>query len=254
MSETPMNLKAYFERIGYSGNGEPTAETLRQLQTGHVFHIPFENLDVLEGKRISLEPSDLFQKLVTNKRGGYCFEMNGLFSYVLEQLGFPVRPLLARVWRGDSGYGAKTHQVLLVTAGGKEWLCDVGFGGNGLLEPLLFEIGKEQKQYFLNCRIMEEPLVNGYVYQCMIDGEFKNVYAFTLEPCTRVDYELSNHYTSTHPDSRFTQLLTVVIPNQNGRISIFDRQLKIIEDENVKEITLETDADRKQALSDYFNL
>ena len=69
-----------------------------------------------------------------------------------------------------------------------------------------------------------------------------------------MDYELSNHYTSTHPDSRFTQLLTVVIPNQNGRISIFDRQLKIIEDENVKEISLETDADRTRALSDYFNL
>lgn len=254
MTETPINLQAYFDRIGYRGGGEVSAQTLRELHRGHVFHIPFENLNPLGGKTVSLDPSDLFDKMVTDKRGGYCFEMNGLLSFVLESLGFPVRRLLARVWRDEMGYGAKTHQILLVTADGKDWICDVGFGGNGLLEPLLFETGTEQQQEFQQCRIVEEPAVGGFAYQCVIDGSYKNIYGFTLEPCSRADYELSNYFTSTHPDSIFTKVPMLMIPTQSGRITVFDHQMKLTDRENVTEISIESEDQMKRILKEYFGI
>jgi N-hydroxyarylamine O-acetyltransferase len=131
-------LEAYLARIGYLGPRAPTLEVLRALTAAHAQAIPFENLDVLLGRRIALDVDALFDKLVRQRRGGYCFEQNGLFLHVLATLGFDVRPLSARVRldRPRSDTPPRTHMFLRVELGNESWLTDVGVGGLSLTAPL----------------------------------------------------------------------------------------------------------------------
>ena len=137
---------AYLARIGYEGAVLRPCETLCALHRAHALTVPFENLDIHLGRSISLDPSDLFRKIVLSRRGGYCFELNGLFALLLENLGFSVTRLAARVLYGAEGVRPRSHQLLLVQLGAGSWIADVGFGGNGLLEPFHLTIGHEQQQ------------------------------------------------------------------------------------------------------------
>jgi len=141
-----LTLDAYFGRIGYDGPREPTAAVLRSIHQHHVQAIPFENLDVLLGRRINIEPDAIADKLIGQHRGGYCFEQNTLLREMLRALGFTVTPLLARVrWQvpADDTTGL-THMALAVEAEGRRWLCDVGFGALVSPIPLSFETDAEQ--------------------------------------------------------------------------------------------------------------
>ena len=128
-----LDLDAYLKRVSYDGSLDPTVETLQALHRAHLAAIPFENLDILLGRGISLELDAIQQKLVHNRRGGYCFEHNLLFSAALERIGFPVTRLAARVQ--PERPGPRTHVCLLVEAGGERWLADTGFGTT-LLEAM----------------------------------------------------------------------------------------------------------------------
>ncbi len=134
-----VDLEAYFRRIGYDGPREPTLATLRALTLKHPDAIPFENLDVLLGRGISIVPADIDAKLIGAGRGGYCYEQNGLLKRVLEALGFEVQGLMARVWwmkPADAPMRARSHMVLKVMVDGVAWLADSGFGGCVLTAPL----------------------------------------------------------------------------------------------------------------------
>src|SRR5579863_8510791 len=114
-----MDLQAYCARVGFSGALHPTAECLRELHLAHATHVPFENIDVLLRRPIRLDRDSLWKKLVKDRRGGYCFEQNALFAAVLEEIGFPVTRLAARVRLGAPGVGARTHMLLAVEADGQ---------------------------------------------------------------------------------------------------------------------------------------
>lgn len=215
MSNQRFDLNAYFERIQYTGGQDISAETLKNLHIAHVMNVPFENLDVFLKKPISLELDDLFQKIVIEHRGGYCFEMNGLFSAVLKAMGFQVTNHLARVYNKGFENSGKTHRVLLVEADNQKWICDVGFGGNGLVAPIRFEEGVEQEHFYRTHRIMADSKY-GYRLEFKTDGDFLPIYAFTLEECCQADYLIANHYTSTHPASFFTQLLMCSLTTEVG--------------------------------------
>ncbi|MDR1206566.1 MAG: arylamine N-acetyltransferase [Peptococcaceae bacterium] len=222
-----MELDRYFERVGYKGGAAPTLETLTALHTAHVFAIPFENLDVFYGKPISLEPEALCRKLVDGGRGGYCFEMNGLFSLVLRELGFHVTDLLAR--RVDGGIRrAKTHQVLMIEIDGARYLADVGYGNNGIAAPLRLAPGEEQAQMADAYLITEDPQF-GYVLHRREDGAFAPMYAFTAEECYPADFEVANYYVSTHPQSFFRAGRFCTKPTPSGRITLTEDSLKIRE-------------------------
>src|SRR5690349_12639194 len=140
-------LDDYFERVDYRGPTEVSLDTLRGLHTAHVFHIPFENLDIHMGRPIKLDPPALIDKLIYHRRGGYCYEMNGLFSLVLETLGFKLDRLFARILFGASGLRPRSHQLSLVYLGSERYLADVGYGTRSLLAPLRFEEGYAEQQY-----------------------------------------------------------------------------------------------------------
>lgn len=197
-----IDLDRYFARIGYAGGTEPSPQTLADLHLAHVRHIPFENVDVLLGRPIRLDSDSLFAKLVTAGRGGYCFEQNHLFAAVLEQLGFAVQRLAARVvWRTQRVL-PRTHMLLRVEAGGRAWLADVGFGGMGPLLPLAFEPDLAQPQFGWRYRLA--GLDDTWQLQAGADT-WESLYEFTLQAQAPADYEMANHYVSTHPDSRFVQ-------------------------------------------------
>jgi N-hydroxyarylamine O-acetyltransferase len=191
-------LQAYLNRIKFDEKPEVSLEILRKLHMHHVMAVPFENLTVYQKEAVSLDLHDLFNKVVTKKRGGYCFELNSLFAFLLEEIGFEVDYHLARVYRDGYAESGKTHRVNTVLLEGQRYLCDVGFGGNETYQ--LETVSKEGVT----------PL-----------------YAFTLESCINADFEIANHFTATFPESFFRQVLISTRPINNGRISLLDRELTI---------------------------
>ena len=222
------DLEAYFARIRYAGSRAPTIETLDALHLAHATSIPFENLDLLLGRGIRLDLTSLQQKLVTGRRGGYCFEQNLLFATALESLGFDVTLLSARVRYGATAVRPRTHMLLLVTLADSQWIADVGFGGEGLLKPVRLATDGESAQFRWTYRIVRDG--RHYVLQSRRPDVWIDMYAFTLEPHERVDYEVSNHFTSTFPSSPFRAMPIVQRPSPDARYILRGRELTIERD------------------------
>jgi N-hydroxyarylamine O-acetyltransferase len=201
-----VDLEGYFERIEYTGDRQPTVRTLMDLHLAHATHIPFENLDVMLKRPIRIDLDGIQAKLVRGRRGGYCFEQNLLLAVVLEQIGFAVTLLSARVRLGTHRVIPRTHVLLAVDAEGDRWLADVGFGSFGLLVPVPM-LPAEYQQFVWRYRVAREA--DAWVLKALIEGAWQDLYAFTPEPQLPVDFVPANHYISTHPDSRFVQTLTV---------------------------------------------
>lgn len=223
---TPMrNLDAYFERIHFRDSPEVSLETLQALHVGHCLNIPFENLDIHLGHSISLEPDHLLEKMVHRNRGGYCYEMNGLFAFVLEELGFSVTRLMARVLIHRKPE-PRNHQVLCVHVEGRDWLVDVGFGGRGLLAPIPLEDKQMEKQFADTIRLAATP-DNHWILQTLIEEIWEPQYEFNLAPYKPIDYKPGNYYHSTSPESLFTRIVLCTMPTTDGFIQLRDRHLTI---------------------------
>lgn len=215
---TPVDLDAYFHRIGYSGPRTPTLDTLRALHALHPERIVFEAIDVLLGKRIDLSPAAVDAKLIHGGRGGYCFEHNSLFKRVLVALGFRVEGLAARVlWNrpADAPLPPSTHMALRVYIDGEPWLADVGFGGCVLTAPLRLGVPDEQVTPHEAFRLA--PRGDAPLLQALLDGQWAPLYELGLVPQLDVDYEPRNWYTSTHPDSHFRRNLMVARTTPEAR-------------------------------------
>lgn len=219
---SPGQLDAYLQRVGLSRAPAVDAAGLAALHRAQFFSIPFENFDVLSGRGVDLDPDAVFDKLTTRRRGGYCFELNGLMLRVLRTLGFDARPLLARVHLTKPPSG-RTHQLNLVPLDGEGWIMDVGFGAGGPRAPLLFQEG------VTDCGSASFELSRrkpwGWMLLTLDTGEWKSSYSFDTGHVTAEDIEIGNHYTSTSPKTHFTQLATASLPTPEGRISLRDLDL-----------------------------
>jgi N-hydroxyarylamine O-acetyltransferase len=220
-------LETYFDRIGYRGSRAPTLETLHALTAAHVRAIPFENLDVLLERRIDLAPDVVFDKLVRRRRGGYCFEQNGLFLEVLTALGFSVRPLSARgrIFPPRGQTPPRTHLLLEVHVDGEPWLTDVGVGALSLTSAIRFTSDEEQRTPHEPRRIVREG--DHWLHQARLGDAWTDVYEFTGEEMPPIDREVGNWYTSAHPRSHFRSLLVVArAAADGGRVTLRDGELK----------------------------
>ncbi len=223
-----MDLDPYFARIGYTGPRTPTLATLHALTQAHTSSIPFENLDVLLGRTIDLEPEALMDKLVQRRRGGYCFEQNGLFLAVLLLMGFDARPLSARVRidRPRDFTPSRTHVFVRVELSGTSYLSDVGVGALSLTGALRLHTEDVQDTPHEPRRIVQEDA--RHFHQVNLAGEWKDVCEFTLEEMPLIDRELGNWYTSAHPASHFKNRLLVARAAPDGaRITLLNDELKI---------------------------
>jgi N-hydroxyarylamine O-acetyltransferase len=222
-----IDLEAYFQRIGYDGPRAATLEVLKALHERHAQAIPFENLNPLLKRPVRLDLASLGQKLVHDRRGGYCFEQNLLFRHVLETLGFKVTGLAARVlWNVPANViTPRSHMLLRVEVDGRSWLADVGFGGQTLTAPLLLSPGVEQATPHEPFRL--EPWNDELLMQSLIRDEWKTLYRFDLQPQELPDYEVSNWHVSTHPDSIFVNglLASRVVPGV--RYALFNNELAV---------------------------
>jgi N-hydroxyarylamine O-acetyltransferase len=221
-----IDLDAYFRRIGYAGPVEPSAAVLDDIMQAHAQSVPFENLDVLLGRTIDLEPGSLQCKLVTNRRGGYCFEQNGLFLLVLQAIGFEVMPLSARVrYQRPRDYTpARTHLFLRVTIDGVPWLADVGIGALSLTSAIRFDVDGEQQTRHEPRRIVGE--CGRFFHQVRFGGEWHDVLEFTGEDMPPIDRQLANWFTSAHPDSHFkNRLIAARALPDGGRLTLLNREL-----------------------------
>jgi N-hydroxyarylamine O-acetyltransferase len=218
-----LDLDAYLRRIGYDGPLTTGAETLRGLHRAHMQTIAFENVDVALGRSISLEMDDLQRKLVESGRGGYCFEHNLLFAAALERLGFPITRLLARVRRGSAQIRYRAHAVLLVGTPEQAWLADVGFGDEGLIEPIELSAGATATTGAWTWRVRQEG--SDWILQSRhADGWF-DLYTFRVERHFQVDFEVSNYYTAHSSRSTFVGKLIAMRETEQVRHVLKDRQL-----------------------------
>ncbi|HLH20241.1 MAG TPA: arylamine N-acetyltransferase [Bryobacteraceae bacterium] len=249
-----VDLSAYAERIGYRGGFRADPDTLRALHLAHATHIPFENVDVLMGRPIELDMESLSRKLIHARRGGYCFEQNTLFAAVLDQCGFHVTRLAARVrWGAPAGaVRPRSHMLLAVELDGETQLADVGFGGEGLLWPVPLQIGEPSQQGAWRYRVVCEGDV--YVLQAETPEGWLDLYGFTLEAQYPVDYQVANYYTSTHPNSIFRRMLRVQIPGPERRLMLLNRKLVERTREGVTETLLRDESELMKVLADRFGM
>ena len=219
------STEKYLKRIGYTQKPEISIDCLTAIHRAHLRSVPFENFDICLKRAISLEPAAIFEKLVVKKRGGYCFETNGLFLMALKALGFNARALLGRVHVHGPPTG-KSHQISLVTIGEQQWLLDVGFGGSTppLAIPLQFDQSFGSGETVL--RLVKHELY-GSMLQAQKDGEWNNFYSFEMNHVCAGDIDYGNYYTSTNPGSFFTTARVAAIRTESGVTTLLNHTLKI---------------------------
>jgi N-hydroxyarylamine O-acetyltransferase len=225
--DAALDLAAYLRRIGHAETPVVDARTLRGLAVAHAGAIPFENLDPLRGVPVALSREALERKLVRGGRGGYCFEQNLLFADALRAIGFRVQGLIARVlWnRPEDAVTAQTHMLLRVELEGESWLADVGFGSMTLAGALRLRPDVEQATALEPFRLLERD--GEWRMQARVRGEWLTLYRFDLQPHEPIDYEVANHYVSTHPQSQFVHHLIVARTAADRRLTLRDREFTV---------------------------
>jgi len=232
------NLQRYFQRIGYEGDAKANAATLAEIMRCQLFTVPFENLDVQAGKIVSLVPEHIVEKIIDRQRGGYCYEVNGIFSMALCALGIPFRLIAAR----PMFYPVrrpKTHMAIIATVDGEDWLCDLGFGSYGIRAPMRLalldvEVPQDADRFKLSRSDNGEYLLQAYA-----GGQWLNQYGFDLSAQEWIDFEPANYMNSTHPGAIFVQKVVVVLHNPQGRDILVGNQLKTVTHGKLEERTLD---------------
>jgi len=225
MSE-PVDLDAYFERIGWGGSTRPTFDTLAGLLRAHMSRIPFENLDVLLGRPIRLDLEGVQQKLVLARRGGYCFEHATLFAAVLEQLGFlPARHTARVVVYLPRDASPRTHMFLTLPLPEGTFVVDPGFGGLAPRVAVPLADGKPARaDQEVHWMARDAGL---WVLRTRTGEKVVDCWVSPLEVDNLIDFELGNHYTATHPMSPFVNRLTMRALTPSGRVTVMNRDVTI---------------------------
>ena len=200
---TLQHLAPYLGRLGFAAPPPPTLHTLHLLQLRHSAAFPFETLSTLLRQRVPIDLRALERKLLLQRRGGYCYELNGLYLALLQRLGFDAAPVTGRVVMGgpEDAQPARTHQAVRVRVAGRDWLSDVGFGGMVPTAPLVLDDVGPQPTPHEPFRLDRRD--DGWMLRAWVDEQWRAMYVFDLAPLAQVDLEVGNWYVSTHPASPF---------------------------------------------------
>lgn len=243
-----------FKRIGleYYPDAKRDYDLLAKVQYAFQKTVPYENLDIIRGVPLSLDSDDLYKKIVTDRRGGYCFEINGFLGDVFRALGYEVTEYFARYLRGETDIPMRRHRVLKVICDGKPYLCDAGIGQSAFRLPLLIEDGAVSEQYGETYKIEKEPFL-GWVVSDFHKGEWRKFYSFTEEEQLNVDFVAASFWCEKSPDSPFLGAEMFSIKTDTGRITLDGNVFHIFDGDNVTEKIL-TEDEMKKAYSEYFGL
>jgi N-hydroxyarylamine O-acetyltransferase len=253
-----MDIHSYLKRINYHGSLAPSAQTLRDLQVAHLLTIPFENLSIHSAEPIVLNDDALFEKIVGRRRGGFCYELNGLFAALLRELGFEVTMLSAGVANAQGVFGPDfDHMTLLVVPdrdrSEEKWLADVGFG-DSFVEPLRLDFRDEQLQGARGYRIGDD---GSHLLMIQREGEeeWKVQYRFTLQPYDYPDFAGMCRFHQTSPDSHFTRARVCTRATPDGRLTLSEmRLITTIHGMERTERLLTNEIEYSSILKEYFGI
>jgi N-hydroxyarylamine O-acetyltransferase len=248
-----MDVQSYLSRLGLESRGDPDLESLRRLHERHLLKVPFENLDIHRGVEIVLDEERIVRKIVEDGRGGFCYELNTAFAWLLRQLGFRVSLLSAEVAREDGSFGIPFDHMTLRVDLDRAYLADVGFG-DCFRYPLTLDTVDEVEQLGYVYRLRQQN--DWWIVDRQPEGAalFQPQYRFTLEPRKLADFASGCHYHQTSPDSTFTQKTVCSIALANGRITLQSDRLVTTRD-GVKTETPIRDRDQwEKALKSHFGV
>ncbi|MBI5922925.1 MAG: arylamine N-acetyltransferase [Betaproteobacteria bacterium] len=221
-----LDLDAYLDRIQWGGGTAPTFATLAGLLNAHMSHIHFENLDVLLKRPVRLDLDSLQDKLIRNRRGGYCFEHGTLLAAVLDQLGFRAVSHTARVVLMTPRLASpRTHMFLKVSLPGGEFIVDPGLGGMAPRVPVpLKEDAAEPVDFATHWMIRDDPY---WVLRVKAGDKIVDAWVSTLDPDNQVDFEMGNHFAATFPASTFVNRIMLRAFTPEGRVTLMNRDLTV---------------------------
>lgn len=245
-------LQNYFDRIAYRGDAKQGIATVAEIMRCQLFAVPFENLDVQAGKIVSLVPEEIVEKILNKNRGGYCYEVNGLFAMALQSLGIPyrfvaARPMFYPVRR------PKTHMAIVLKLDGEEWLCDLGFGSYGIRAPIRLNMLEAEIRQDFDTFLLRKTSEREYLLQALVEGEWLNQYEFDLSEQEWIDFAPANYLNSAHPEAIFVQKLLVVLHNPEGREILFGDMLTTVVRGRIQKQAVRPE-DRELILRDKFRL
>ena len=247
-----MDVAAYLERIRYTGLTTPDLECLFQIHRAHLLAVPFENLDISQKRQIVCDEEAFVRKIVEERRGGFCYEMNGAFAALLRSLGFRVTLLSARVSHADGSGGPEFDHLALRVDLDEAWLADVGFG-ELFLEPLRLRTGVEQEQAGRKFRIVAEN-ESLHVERTLPNGAWKREYSFTLQPRELSEFAAMCHYHQTSAESPFTRKRVCTIATAEGRVTLSDMKLIVTRGDRREEQVIESEHEWRDVLKSQFGV
>lgn len=252
-----LDVAAYLARIGYAGPVQPDWATLRALQLAHMRTVPFENLDIHLGRPIALDEDLLFRKIVRQRRGGFCYELNGLFAALLREIGFPLTMLGARFPRDDDLPAPELdHLTLLVRCRDREdaVLADVAAGRGSFPTPLRIDTDEAQPQPEVNAAFRILPERDGYqVWRKPDGGDWEREYWFDPRPREFAEFQTGCDFHQTSPHSLFTQNRLCTILTPAGRVTLSGNTL-ITTTHGVRSERELDDVGQQRALRDHFGI
>lgn len=253
MIYTEHQIEQYLSRLEYKGDLSLNLSTLRSLQLAHLTHIPYENLDILSAIPLSLQAEDLFEKIILRQRGGYCFELNGLYSNLLKSLGFTVTNYLGR-FIYEEGIQMRTHRVLKIEAEEGTFICDVGIRRESTRTPLLFCDGKIQSDGMNDYKLQQDPFYGWVLWLREENKSWKRIYGFTEEPQLDTDYVVPSFYCEKHPNSQFTKGHRVSIFKEDCQIGLVDHRLQVYRNAHIEEDLELTETEIDPVLAKIFGI
>ena len=243
-----MNTKRYLERIGINrADLTPSCELLRELQLAHIYSVPYENIDIIDGVPLSLDTDSLYKKIVERGRGGYCFELNSLFEKLLSSLGFKTVSYFARFWRGEIGLPLRRHRVIAVFIDGVTYIADVGIGSPAPRIPLLLREGLVQ-EYFGESYRFERDAAYGWVLYELRHGEWQKYFSFTEDPQLDLDFEAISYFCEHHPRSKFNKDYIVALKTPEGRKCVDGDTYKVFRSAELSYIEEEMSDERRREI------
>ena len=249
-----MNIQDYINRIKYSGDLTPSFDVLKELQRAHLLRIPFENLDIHYNNPIDLDLDKIYRKVIGNKRGGFCYELNGMFHSLLKAIGFDSKIISARVYNSKKESFGKEydHMAIIVNLNQIEYLVDVGFG-EFTFHPLKLEIDRVQSDPRGNFIIEEYQY--GYYKVSKIERKTKYTeYIFSKKNRELNEFAEMCNYHQTNPNSHFTHKKLISRPTELGRITIAGNTLKVTENKETKKEHQFAKEEFRTYLFDWFNI
>jgi N-hydroxyarylamine O-acetyltransferase len=247
-----MDVSSYLNRLNYRGPRDVSAETLRELHKAHLLAVPFENLDVHLKRAIVLDEQKMVGKIVAERRGGICYELNSAFCALLSGLGFRVSMLSAGVARDEGGFDPPFDHMTLLVDLDERWLADVGFG-DSFREPLRLDLRGQQDQNNESYRIVEAEEQH-LIVERRESESWKPQYRFTLDPYKLDDFGEMCRYHQTSPESPFTQKRVCTRATPDGRITVTGMRLIITDRGEKKEREIASHEEWTAALREHFGI